>query len=109
AAVGRSLPLRRDPAPLQKPLQGGIERAVVHQKLVAGLLFEKLRDTVRVVRAKLQAAQDQDFQRALQEFQALPWIVYRRHTTYIRQSGGGCQGPACRGGQRYRRLCFLIL
>jgi hypothetical protein len=38
----------------------------------------------------LQAAQDQDFQRALQEFQAFPWIVYRRR---------GCQDwpPHTRG------------
>jgi hypothetical protein len=35
----------------------------------------------------LQAAKNQDFERALQEFECFPWIVYRRHPTCLRLSG----------------------
>ena len=48
------------------------------------LLFEELRYAVRVVRSALQAAKNQDFERALEEFERFPWIVYRRHPTYLR-------------------------
>src|SRR5215468_7561278 len=81
--IRRGLPLAGNPSPLEQALQRGIERTVVHQKLIIRLLLQKLADAVGVVRPQLQAAQDQDFERALQEFQAFPWIVYGRHSIYI--------------------------
>lgn len=71
AGVGRGLPLRRDPAALQQSLEGGIERAVVDQELGVGLLLEELRDAVGVIGAELQAAQNQNFEGALEELESL--------------------------------------
>src|SRR5262249_14055767 len=81
--IRRGLPLAGNPSSLEQALQRGIERTVVDQKLIVRLLLQKLADAVGVIRPQLQAAQDQDLERALQEFQALPWIVYGRHSIYI--------------------------
>src|SRR5262249_28666459 len=68
-----------------------IKRAVVDQKLVVGLLFQELADAVSMVRAQLQASQNQDLQRSLQELQGAPWIVYGRHSIYMTYPGCFCQ------------------
>ena len=89
ASVGRGLPLAGDPFALEQALQRGIEGAVIDDELVAGLLFEKLRDAVSMIRSSPQAAQNEDFQRTLQELQPVQWIVYRRHTIYFAQAESG--------------------
>jgi hypothetical protein len=63
--------LGRDPPALQEPLQSGIERAVVDEELLVGLLLEELRDSVSVVGAQCEAAENQDLERTLKEFEAL--------------------------------------
>src|SRR5258708_8905852 len=68
--IGRGLPLGCNPAALHQPLHGGIERAVIHQELVLGEVFDKLADSLSVIRSHLQAAKDQDFEGSLQEFQS---------------------------------------
>jgi hypothetical protein len=47
------------------------------------LALQELRHAVSVIRPELQAAQDQDFERTLQKFEPLQWIVYGRHTTCL--------------------------
>ena len=76
---------------MQQPLERGVQGTIIDQKFVIGLLFEVLRNSVGVVRSALQATEDENFEGALQEFQALPWIVYRRHTTYVPRIRKGCQ------------------
>ena len=65
---------------MEEALEGGIERAVVDDELISGLLFEELADSVGVIGAGLEAAEDENFERALEEFEALRLIVYGRHT-----------------------------
>src|SRR5262249_17123431 len=91
APVWRCLPLGGDPSALQQALQGGIKRAVVDQKLVVSFLFHGPADAVSMVRAQLQASQNQDLQRSLQELQGAPWIVYGRHSIYMTYPGCFCQ------------------
>ena len=84
ASVEGFFPLRRNPAPLQQALQRGVKRAIVHEKLVFGLALEKLRNAVGVIRCNLQAAKNEHFKRALEQFEGVPLIVYRRHPIYLR-------------------------
>jgi hypothetical protein len=65
---------------LEKTLEGGIEGAVIDDELVSGLLFEELADSVGVIGAGLETAEDENFERALKEFEAFRLIVYGRHT-----------------------------
>ena len=73
--------------PLKQTLERRVERTIIHNEFVFRLLLEELRDAVGVVWSALQAAKNQDFERALQEFQCFAWIVYRRHPTYLRLGG----------------------
>jgi len=43
-----------------------------------------LRNAVGVIRCSLQAAKNEHFKRALEQFEGVPLIVYRRHPTYLR-------------------------
>ena len=43
------------------------------------MLLEELADSIGVIGSGLQAAEDENFERALKEFEALPLIVYGRH------------------------------
>jgi hypothetical protein len=73
-------PAGGEPAALEKTLEGGIEGAVIDDELVSGLLFEELADSIGVIGAGLETAEDENFERALKEFEALRLIVYGRHT-----------------------------
>lgn len=75
--------MRADPTLLQQPLEGRIQRAIINQEFILGLMLEKLRNPVSVVWSQLQAAQDQNFERALQKLEPLKSAVYRRHSIYI--------------------------
>src|SRR5262245_19141580 len=76
AAIRGRFPLGRDPLSLKQPLQRRIQGAVVNIKLIVGLLLQETRNSICVVRPRLQAAEYQQFQRALQKLKPLPWIVY---------------------------------
>ena len=75
------------PSPLEQPLQRRVQRAVIDQKLIVGLLLEKPRNPICVIRSGLQTPKYYYLKGALQQFESLPLIVYpliiyRRHTTY---------------------------
>jgi hypothetical protein len=59
-----------DPPALQQALQSGVERPVIDQELVGGSLLQELRNAVGVIGTRRQAAQDQDFECALQKLEA---------------------------------------
>jgi len=68
-------------------LQSRVQRAIVDKKLFVRLLFDELRNPIGVIRRDLQAPEDQDLERTLQELKPLPWIVYpwtvyRSHPTH---------------------------
>ena len=79
--------MRNNPAALQQALQRLVERTIVDEEFVFRLLLEELRYAVGVVGRALQAAKNQDLERALKEFERFRWIVYRRHSTCLRLSG----------------------
>ena len=79
--------MRNNPAALQQALQRRVERTIVDEEFVFRLLLEELRYAVGVVGRALQAAENQDLERALKEFERFLWIVYRRHSTCLRLSG----------------------
>src|SRR5262249_34493680 len=95
-SIRRCLPLSGNPPPLEQSLQGGVQGAVIHEKFIIGLLLEKPRNPICVIRSRLEALKDQHFERPLQELQPFPrivypWIVYRRHTTHFLQESIRCQ------------------
>ena len=96
--VRRHFPLRRHPRALQQPLQGRIKRAVIHHELIPGLPFEELANAISVIGPGLQTAQDEHLQRPLQKLHSFQWIIYRRHTTYIRGGPARCQDQALAAG-----------
>ena len=71
AVVGRDAPLRGDPALGFEPLQRGVERAVVHQQLVARRLLDRARDALAVLGPENEGAEDEDVERALQQGEAV--------------------------------------
>lgn len=52
-------------------MEGGVERTVIDEKLAIRLLLQELRDPIGVVGLQLQAAQDENFQRPLEEIEPL--------------------------------------
>lgn len=70
-------------------MECGIQRAVVDQKLVSGLLFKEQRNPVGMVGRRLKTSEDQDLKCALKELKSLPLIVYRRHSIYIAETCDG--------------------
>lgn len=91
ARIGRRFPSGGNPSALQQSLQSRVKRSVVDQKLTLGLLLEKLRNSVGVVRPGLQAPQDQDLQSSLQELEPFRLIVYGRHAIYSGVAHLSCQ------------------
>ena len=71
AVVFRCTPLRTHPAIEQEPLQRRIERAFAHIQDVFGSLFQHLRDAVSVHFATGERLEDQEVQRAGEEFECL--------------------------------------
>src|SRR5258708_7864610 len=65
AIVVRRTPLRANPAARFEALHGGIERAVVNQERIFGLLLDGPGDALTMLRAKQERTQDQQVQRAL--------------------------------------------
>ncbi|SPE42396.1 hypothetical protein SBA3_530004 [Candidatus Sulfopaludibacter sp. SbA3] len=102
ARVWRCLPAGVDPAALQEPLKCGVKCAVVDHEFAAGLMLEKLTDTVGVVGSYLQAAQDEHVQRTLQKLEWFRWIVYRRHSIHSAAACALLSTPlaSCTGGAR---------
>ena len=71
------LPGRVDPALALEPVQRGIERAVVDVQHVLGAGAERHADPVAVLRSPLQRAEDQQIERALQQFRLLTGLRHR--------------------------------
>jgi hypothetical protein len=84
--VPRGSPLSRDPTPLLQPLEGGIKSSVLDQQLVLGRPLDSARDTLAVLRAEDQRPQDQQVERALQEFQPV-FLLLGRHVTQVSNFG----------------------
>jgi hypothetical protein len=56
-----------------------------------GLLFQELRDAVRMIRAQPEAAKDENIESPLQELKALRWTAYSRHAIYAELEWLSCQ------------------
>jgi len=54
-------------------LDSWVQRPIVYEKLVFGLLLEKLRDSVGVIRLEFEAAKDQDLKSPLKKSE--PFVV----------------------------------
>src|SRR5208282_1290297 len=80
AVICGDSPFRGNPAALLKPLERGVKRSVLHQKLLIRRLLDRARDPLAVLRSKNQRAQDQQIQGALQQFQPFSCFL-GRHTT----------------------------
>jgi len=65
--VAGDTPLGGDPSLVFEPLERGIKRAMLHQQNIFGLLLYRARDTLAVLLAKDQGAEDQKLQRALEQ------------------------------------------
>src|SRR5438309_4233888 len=71
AVILRSAPFRNNPAALLEPQQGRIERALVELEQVFRNLLDTLGNAVAVQRAhSMQGLQDNEVERALQNFSA---------------------------------------
>jgi hypothetical protein len=62
-----------NPSALKQALDSWVQRPIVYKKLVFGLLLEKLRDSVGVIRLEFEAAKDQDLKSPLKESE--PFVV----------------------------------
>src|SRR5205823_4317495 len=66
--VLRCAPLGRDPSVQQQPLEGWVERALTDLEDILGEGFQILRDAVAVLRAPRERFEDEEVERARQEF-----------------------------------------
>src|SRR6266568_6681405 len=87
AIVFGGAPLGCDPAASLQALERGIERAVFDQQLLVGRLLDRPRDALAVLRAENERAQDQQVERALQEFQPFCFFSGRHMTRVCAPSG----------------------
>src|SRR6266446_592808 len=78
--ICRSAPASGNPPLRLQPLEGGIESAMFDQQRIFRRLLNCPRDTLPVLRAEYQGAQDEQVQRALQQRQ--PFFFFSgRHAT----------------------------
>ena len=68
-------PLPLDPPPGRQAMQGGKQRTGTHHKDPSGHLLDPVCDPDSVERLKFQCAQDQEIQRALQEFRGFSHVA----------------------------------
>ena len=84
AVVGGGSPLRADPAAVLQPLERRIKRAVFYQQFLVGRLLDGARDALAVLRPEKERAQNEQVERALEEFEAVfgsLWRFLGRHLT----------------------------
>src|SRR5208282_658989 len=80
AVICGDSPFRGNPAALLQPLERGVKRSVLHQKLLIRRLLDGARDPLAVLRSKNQRAQNQQVQGALQQFEPFSCFLGRHIT-----------------------------
>jgi hypothetical protein len=70
AIVGGDAPLGGDPAAVFEALERGIESAMLDEQFLPGSVLNSASDALAVLLAEDESAQDEQVERALQEFEA---------------------------------------
>src|SRR5262249_52966130 len=91
SVVRRCAPLCGNPAALLEPLQGGIERAVLHEQLLGRSSLDCESDSVPVLRPEDERPKDQKVERPLEDLEPF-FLAFRplsgRHPTRVSLRSG---------------------
>jgi hypothetical protein len=79
AIVLGDAPFDRNPSPLDQSMQRWVQRALFDLQYIVRVEFNRLGDGVAVPRAQQQRAQNQQVQRALEQFNTL-FLSFGRHS-----------------------------
>src|SRR5687768_16039569 len=97
AVVVGGSPVGDDPAALLQTLEGRIERPVIDEQHVVGLLFDGTRNTLPVLYAEHERAQNQEINGSLQACASLLYTFSSRHATGVWAHSGRMSTQACQG------------